>query len=94
MGLSLSELCDAQPLPSPSPSPMFHNGVADPLLVQVEEERPGREGVPTDTDERDEELRRGGAVAKRVTEPELTELAKQPVGEVGGYLATHDGRQA
>ncbi len=36
----------------------------------------------------------GGAVAKRVTEPELTELAKQPVGEVGGYLATHDGRQA
>ena len=45
MGLSVLELCDAQPLPSPSPSPMFHNGVADPLLVQVEEERPGREGV-------------------------------------------------
>jgi len=58
----------------------------------VEEERPAREGVPTD--HHDEELRRGGAVAKRVTEPELTEFAKQPVGEVGGYLATLDGRQA
>ena len=65
----------------------------DPLLVQVEEERPGpTEEVPPKIS--DEELRPGGAVAKRVAQPELTEFAKQPGGEVGGYLATHDGRQA
>ena len=41
MGLSVLELCDAQPLPSPSPSQ--GDGVTDPLLVQVEEERTGAE---------------------------------------------------